>query len=119
MKHFAYFHERGPHFRLLRPDGTDTEGVMRKRLFVLAGNWRQYADWCRERGYHPCESKVVHVTCPSSIWGVHFPADGKLIRAGTWADLPWLADFENYLQCVESYPEGQLLMDFDYTGEPD
>jgi hypothetical protein len=82
------------------------------RLFVLAGNWSEYADWCHEKGF--LLSRVVPITSAQSIIGVHFPADGRIVRIGTWMYRSDIAAIEQNIQMCTFELEGQMRMDFEW-----
>jgi hypothetical protein len=61
---------------------------------VVAGNWRQFSDWCREAGVSPHSRSVVYATATS----LRGRRNVDVIRTGTWEERPDLQEIERDLR---------------------
>lgn len=67
-----------------------------RRCAVIAGNYREFTDWCREQGISPRDPGVLYAT-PESLRGHN---DVEVRRTGSWAERDDLADIEDVLRLV-------------------
>jgi hypothetical protein len=82
-----------------------------KQVLILAGNWQEYRCWCYENDVP--QSRAVPITSPVNLMGRHLPADGKLVRVGTWKSRSDLSLIEQAIEIATWIPEGQMHMDFE------
>lgn len=72
-----------------------------RRILVIAGDYSQFAQWCRENGFRPYQYPVVYVRSWHSLLGIH-AAD--VVYTGTYLDLPDLHEIQRHLATMNTRP---------------
>jgi hypothetical protein len=76
--------------------------VPRKRIrVVVAGNYPEFASWCRERDINPQSHEVVYAT-PERLRGRN---DVEVCRTGTWYERDDLTEIVETLRFVNRRSE--------------
>jgi hypothetical protein len=68
---------------------------------VIAGNYKQYVDWCREQEISPRTGDAFYAT-PESLRGRN---EVRTVRTGTWQERDDLREIEETLLVVNRFGE--------------
>lgn len=68
---------------------------MNERLYVLAGNYHQFADWCARQGISRHDRRVRYIGSPVDLWGS--PRGLRYVKVGTWEDRRDLSEITELL----------------------
>ncbi len=69
-----------------------------KRIVVIAGNRRQFKDWCRARSLNPNLTLCVTSAYESSRYLRGYRGDVSVVRVGTWYELRDLRQIEDTIR---------------------
>lgn len=72
-----------------------------KYKLVIAGNYRQFKEWCRENQTHPMDRYVRHIGAPYHLRGYTLD-EAEVIWYGTYYDRPDLPDLQQEVHIMEA-----------------
>ncbi len=75
------------------------------RVYVVAGNYEQFVEFCYERKTFPQNPRMVYVYHQDTLRGVRFTPGDEIVFVGTYYERPHWPDIRVYLNLTSRVSE--------------